>query len=75
MACRGVGRPGGASRKEPVFSSFFFTDAGRVQLLVLPSQLCQTIEERLFFLLSIKFWELSNHKICQSKFNKLLEML
>ena len=27
------------------------------------------------FLLGIYFWELSNHKICQVKFGKLLEML
>ena len=30
---------------------------------------------RTVFLLGIYFWELANHKICQIKFGKLLEML
>ena len=31
--------------------------------------------KRVVFLLSIWFWELANHKICQIDFSKLLEML
>jgi hypothetical protein len=40
----------------------------------LTSVLCQIVGDELF-LLSIPFYNLAKHKICQVKFGKLLEML